>query len=144
MNDIMRIRTDFLGTSKLRYVQIRPGHALDECERKLNHFIKDRYWPPAGLILGFETYQNLCIDLARHRLPPGANYIHLLHQVVKVTEFKDIHLLVNDEECWGVTFLPALDKAWPRYGKDDWIDPWRPYDVAKDIPPDSPSVPTDR
>ena len=127
--------------TKIRYLQIRPKHALEECDQKFFNFRRDRMLTPVMLILGWETYHNLCIDLAQRYLAPGARVYP--QNVPKVTGFNRIPFCVDDEECWGVRFLPPMDKAWPQYGKDDQVDHWRPGDVAEDPIPDSPSIQTD-
>lgn len=141
MNGTLNIRMGGIAETKLRYIQIRPSHALEECNQKLLNFERSRMLKPAMLVLGFETYQNLCLDLARNRQPTGC--LVYPGNAPKVRGFKDIPISVNDEECWGVLFCPPIEKAWPQYGKDDWVDHWRPDDVAENPVPNTPPVQVD-
>lgn len=105
-----------------REVFIRPYHAKEECDRKLFRFERDRYFKPAAIVLGYETYINLCMDVARMSHPLNAPIE--FHDIPHITDYKKIPLLVDDELCWGATLLPALKNAWPRYGKDEVIHEW--------------------
>jgi hypothetical protein len=104
--------------SKSRYIPHRPGHATEECDKAINAIHGDRMLMPTHLVLGFETYMNLCLDVfqAENRLKRA----HVtLDRAPRLTDYKNILILVDDSLCWGVTVIPPVGKAWPQYGKDD-------------------------
>jgi len=132
---------DLIGLSdglctKSRYIPIRPDHAAEECDRTINNMYRDRCLQPSYLVLGFETYMNLCLDVYRH-MTPGASPSMSLNMVPKIDNYKKIPLLVDDSLCWGVTVIPPVGKAWPQYGKDDHYERWGPpADAAEPQPGD--------
>jgi hypothetical protein len=128
--------------SRTRYIQVRPDHALDECNQRLHDFIKSRYYDPAHLVLGYETYHNLCIDLAQLASPKRLSQYEV-GIVPRIREFKKIPICVDDTSCWEVRFLPSIEKMWPQYGKDDEVDKWEATNVGQADSPDSPPVRSD-
>jgi len=89
-------------------LNLKPGLAVKLIQQEYSEFYKTRHRKPSYCVLGFDTYANLCRDLASD---PAF--------VPRPTMYLDMTLIVNDTIRWDVQVLPSMNDANPRFVRPD-------------------------
>ena len=115
-----------------RTIHLWPDRAFMDCQKAWADFFKDRGYEPELMLLGIETWWNLCFDITRRTIhgvdpPPFLDYGDA--RMIRPTEFRKAPILVDDSIAWSIRCIPKITQVWPQYSEDnarDFLDSTTP------------------